>query len=324
MDQTAIVDVTAIPAGDGMTVAADLAKAMIAAEKRNGLVLRGFVKGAVGDSDHHVLQGWAKEVCTALQRHKECFKMSVYEGVGCKASEGFAAQLRRELRDKFRRLNPFGQGVAEDKMNGGLEALAKAIERMAALHAAALPPDEQTLPDMRFRAKIEVNFDGACVKFHDDMVDVRLVTTLVGDGTVIADNTGVDWGYYFKCGGFLPDDDQVGRKRKNFSDVIREWNGRVVASGEIACTPGDVGLMKGGKMTDRPCLHRAPYSADEGSELPRFLLTVERLESDTVQQFIEMEEDCSDSSGESDDNEEDEEMDEGDVATRTRSQCNRA
>ena len=86
---------------------------------------------------------------------------------------------------------------------------------------------------------------------------------------------------------------------------MREWNGRVVASGEIACTPGDVGLMKGGKMTDRPCLHRAPYSADEGSEFPRFLLTVERLESDTVQQFIEMEEDCSDSSGESDDNEED-------------------
>ena len=322
MDQTAIVDVTAIPAGDGMTVTADAAKAMIAAEKRNGLVLRGFVKGAVGDSDHHVLQGWAKEVCNALQRHDECFKMSVYEGVGCKAAEGFAAQLRRELRDKFRRLT--GLGVAEDKMNGGLETLAKAIERMTALHAAALPYDEQTLPDMRFRAKIEVNFDGACVKFHDDMVDVRLVTTLVGDGTVIADNTGVDWRYYFKCGGFLPDDAQVGRKRKNFSDVIREWNGRVVASGEIACTPGDVGLMKGGKMTDRPCLHRAPYSADEGSELPRFLLTVERLESDTVQQFIEMEEDCSDSGGESEDEDEDEEMDEGDVATRTRSQCNRA
>ena len=74
MDQTAIVDVTAIPAGDGMTVTADAAKAMIAAEKRNGLVLRGFVKGAVRDSDHHVLQGWAKEVCTALQRHDECFK----------------------------------------------------------------------------------------------------------------------------------------------------------------------------------------------------------------------------------------------------------
>ena len=48
------------------------------------------------------------------------------------------------------------------------------------------------------------------------------------------------------------------------------------------------------------------------------------MESDTVQQFIEMEEDCSDSGGESEDEDEDEEMDEGDVATRTRSQCNRA
>ena len=97
MDQTAIVDVTAIPAGDGMTVTADAAKAMIAAEKRNGLVLRGFVKGAVGDSDHHVLQGWAKEVCNALQRHDECFKMSVYEGVGCKAPAGDADQSSSRL-----------------------------------------------------------------------------------------------------------------------------------------------------------------------------------------------------------------------------------
>ena len=97
-----------------------------------------------------------------------------------------------------------------------------------------------------------------------------------------------------------------------------------MASGEIACTPGDVGLMKGGELTDRPCLHRAPYSPDEGSELPRFLLTVERLESDTVHQFIEMEDDCSDSCGECQDEDEDEEVDEGDVATRTRSQCNRA
>ena len=43
---------------------------------------------------------------------------------------------------------------------------------------------------------------------------------------------GNDWRYSLKCGGFLPDDAQVGRKRKNFSDVIRKWNGRV-ALGEL-------------------------------------------------------------------------------------------
>ena len=32
---------------------------------------------------------------------------------------------------------------------------------------------------MRYKIKIELNVGGACVKFHDDMVDLRLVATLL-------------------------------------------------------------------------------------------------------------------------------------------------
>jgi len=147
-------------------------------------------------------------------------------------------------------------------------------------------------------------------RYHDDFVDLRLVTTLVGDGTVIADNTGVDWPYYDKCGGHLPDGaDGPGR---DFSDVVREWNARVVASGELTCAPGDVGVMKGGLLTTRPCLHRAPYSA-ESTKLPRFLMTVERLPSDMVQQFYELER-CSDDDDAEDDDDGDSDDDESDGA----------
>ena len=151
--------------------------------------------------------------------------------------------------------------------------------------------------------KIEVNHDGACTEFHDDMVDVRLVTTFVGDGTVIADNTGENWEYYDKYGGFLPQAKKT--KERSLSNVVKELNAHIVASGDLTCHPGDIGVMKGGKMTKRPCLHRAPYSSDAGSTLPRFLVTVDRMHYDTLQEFLDMDSDrgncsdCSDCSDES-------------------------
>ena len=106
-----------------------------------------------------------------------------------------------------------------------------------------------------------------------------MVTTFVGDGTVIADNTGENWEYYDKYGGFLPQAKKT--KERSLSNVVKELNAHIVASGDLTCHPGDIGVMKGGKMTKRPCLHRAPYSSDAGSTLPRFLVTVDRIHYDT-------------------------------------------
>ena len=310
MDQTMELDLVGQPIGIANNKSADLARKMVAATNRNGLVIRGFVESVLGDSHGRVLDGWAKKMCTALQ--PDSFTMTVYEGIGCEPGENFSAQLRRELKDKFGRLKA---PLSAKTMTAGLGSFAKAIEEMVSLHTVAVPYGKKVLRDMRFKVKIELNNDGACIKYHDDRVDVRLVTTLVGDGTVIADNTGVNWKLYEKCDGFIPEEVQAskkGKKGRSFQDAVREWNASVVASGELACGPGDVGLMKGGKMTDRPCLHRAPYSADAGKKLLRFLVTVERLDADTVQQFYEMEcdDDCSDCSDESSGEDEIEDKDE--------------
>ena len=187
--------------------------------------------------------------------------------------------------------------VTAEATSTALDAVAKAIASMTQLHEAAVPYGDR-LPDMRFKTKIELNQGGACIKYHDDFVDVRLVTTLVGDGTVLA--TAVDWAYYDKCGGHLPA--SASDAGRDFSDAVREWNARLVPSGELACIPGDVGVMKGGLLTTRPCLHRALYSA-EATKLPRFLVTVECLPVDMVQEFYDMEQslcNCSDCSGSED------------------------
>ena len=304
MNQTRDVGLSGLSVEETVVKSADLAKEMVAAANQNGVVLRGFVQSVTRDG---ALAEWAKELCTALQ--PAGFSISVYEGVDCEPGESFAAQVRKALQDKIGKLN--APVLAADTATAGLEAVATLMERMVAFHVAAVPYSEQELPDMRFMVKIEVNRDGACVKFHDDMVDVRVVTTLVGDGTVISDNTGVDWEFYGNCDGQLLHDTKAG---KNFSDVVREWNSQVVSTGELSCAPGDVGVMKGGLLTNRPCLHRAPYSADCGSSLPRFLVTLERMNSDTVEQFKNMEcdssgcSDCSDCSDQSSGEDEDEDM----------------
>ena len=231
------------------------------------------------------------------------YNIRLSSGLNCDPDESFAAQVRREMQQKIGGLDVQGKVTAE-ATSTTLAAVAKVIESITQLHGAAVPHGYRQ-PDMQFKTKIELNQGGACIKYHDDFVDVRLVTTLVGDGTVLADNTEVDCSYYDKSGGHLPAgaDDDSGR---DFSDTVREWNARVVPSGELACAPGggDVGVMKGGMLTKRPCLHRAPYSADsEAKKLPRFLVTVERLPADMVQEFYDMEQsmcDCSDCSDDED------------------------
>jgi len=52
--------------------------------------------------------------------------------------------------------------------------------------------------------------------------------------------------------------------------------------------------MKGGKLTNRPCLHRAPYSAGEGMQAVRFLITVDRIPQTELNEFIDMEQEDSD------------------------------
>ena len=46
--------------------------------------------------------------------------------------------------------------------------------------------------------------------------------------------------------------------------------------------------MKGGRLTDRPCLHRAPYSADIKTQPARFLITLDHLPEKELQELVNL------------------------------------
>lgn len=57
---------------------------------------------------------------------------------------------------------------------------------------------------MCFLLKIEINFPGACIKLHCDSSGVRFVTSMTGDGTVVADGEVLNWDAWKACDGLLP------------------------------------------------------------------------------------------------------------------------
>jgi hypothetical protein len=85
---------------------------------------------------------------------------------------------------------------------------------------------------MRWKIKMEANQDGACTKYHDDRVAVRFAMSLAGEGTVLADNDGVDWDYYDSCDGYLPESTENG----DISNVIETFNQRVTQN-ELKTAP---------------------------------------------------------------------------------------
>merc|ERR1712048_725099 len=116
---------------------------------------------------------------------------------------------------------------------------------------------------------------------HDDHVTLRLVSALVGDGTVATSNDVVNWEVYDEGPPMVdPDEpDDVGQER------IKEWNLRVAAR-DLPTNSGDVLLMKGGKSSATyPCLHRAPYSSAEVGSA-RLLITTELVDADQMAELI--------------------------------------
>ncbi|CAK0835136.1 unnamed protein product [Prorocentrum cordatum] len=97
--------------------------------------------------------------------------------------------------------------------------------------------------------RLDVNMpENANTQFHDDgFVNVRLVSTFVGDGLILADKAAVDWRTY-----------EDGRPEHVRWEA---WNPKV-ASVEHMAAKGDIVLMRGGSSgASRPCVHRSPYSA---------------------------------------------------------------
>merc|ERR1711990_453356 len=86
---------------------------------------------------------------------------------------------------------------------------------------------------------------------HDDEVNVRVVSTLVGVGIVLAE----------ECSQTRPIHHQT-------------------------CT-GDIVLLKGGKSgASKPCLYRAPHAEED--EVEQFVITVDRIAAEQRERLVGM------------------------------------
>ena len=250
-------------------------------EDRNSLVLKGFA----GED----LLSWAQELCALGEPVAD--QLCYYEGHNAEPGESFDQQLQRQLKDDLREC---GQALLEEGAvqkgseiakgsSSAAEKLFQLLQRLMKLHESCVGGE-----DVRWKIKLELNQNGACTKYHDDLMEVRIALTLVGEGTVLADNAQVDRDFYKSCDGVisaLAENPEASASEAR--GMIEAWNQRV-CTGEFALSPGDVVLMKGGRLTEQPCLHRAPYSAGEGMEAVRFLITMDRIPEAELQQFVDM------------------------------------
>lgn len=235
--------------------------------------------------------GWASHLCSLGEKASD--DLRYWEGHEALGGETFAAQLRRQLWEDFEHMRDVlvseeGVDAAEAELVTNAkqqERLVLLIENAMHLYASASGGGAGCASDGLFwSVKLEINASSACVKFHDDFVSLRLVTALVGDGTVLAPDDAVDWKVY-KQG--LPE--EVQGEGEIGIDQFKAWNLGVVTQ-DFPTSAGDAVLMKGGQSTaSRPCLHRAPYSADCGSGCSqRLLITVERISADDKAAFVAM------------------------------------
>lgn len=262
---------------------------MVPAPDMSGVVLKDFVSDVCGSQD---LLAWAQKFCSIGEPVKD--QLCYYEGHRAEPGETFAQQLKRQLEDDFYEC---GRALVEEHSveqateiaNGSLsavKALFKVLQRCMQLHESCTKTD--SAEQKRWKIKIEVNQDGACTKYHDDFVEVRLAMTLTGHGTVLADNDHVDWNFYKSCEGIIQDlAENEDLAPEDARSAIQTWNQRI-SKAEVTTEPGDLAIMKGGKLTEWPCLHRAPYSAGEGLEPVRLLITLDHLPEDELRQFVDM------------------------------------
>eukprot|EP00913_Durusdinium_trenchii_P025376 g23823.t1 len=256
------------------------------------VLLKGFVSKARGNEE---LLSWAEEFCSLGEPVKD--QLCYYEGHEALDGESFPEQLKRQLEADFAECAQTlaDEGVKQSevaKRSSATKALFEMLQELMQLHRSCMekPQGEDGGEDsnLRWKIKLEVNQDGACTKYHDDWVELRFAMTLAGEGTVVAEQTEVDWGFYESCEGVIPAlAENPDLSAEKASEVIKSWNQRV-SKGEVTTEAGDVSIMKGGKLTKRPCLHRAPYSAGEGSQPHRFLITVDHIPLDELQKFVAM------------------------------------
>ena len=266
--------------------ATSIAEKVRCEDDRTGAILKGFVN----KTQNGALFAWAEKFCAFGDLVKD--QLCYYEGHRAEPGESFSQQLLRQLKED---LSEAGQALVEE---GAIEAnteiatgstdaanaLFDMLQRLMNLQESCTPKN----PDLRWKVKLEINQDGACTKYHDDRVEVRIAMTLAGDGTVLSDSTKVDWEFYEACKGMIPElSANPDASTEVAAGLIESWNRRVCKD-HHETVPGDVAIMKGSRLTKFPCLHRSPYSAGEGTQPTRLLITLDHIPEEDLQQFVDL------------------------------------
>ncbi|CAE7712358.1 yciC [Symbiodinium sp. CCMP2592] len=227
--------------------------------EHKGCVLTGFTQST--DEGARLLE-WAQELCSNGANLSG--ELRFYEGRDAKEGEPFLRQLERQLYDN---LSWASNRMLEDASIDAAKAEAIADKDMLGLLARQV----EGMMHMFQRAsgtwfeedfwcvKLEINVSDDIEFCHHGM-SLRLISTLVGDGLVLAQNDAVDWVVYEGS-------------QKNLHG--KAWNHHV-SSAEHATSIGDLVLAKGKTSRDvMPCVYRSPDSALNVTE--RFVLTLDRI-----------------------------------------------
>jgi len=227
---------------------------------RNACVIKGVVE------EGSLLLEWARVFCSFGKGSAGV--LQYYERRESLEGEPFLKQLPRQMHEHFsfcsnQLIERRGYAVAQAERISDMQPLTMLtshIEHMMVLcrEASGAWSDEDF-----WGVRLDVNMpENANTQFHDDgFVNVRLVSTFVGDGLILADKAAVDWRTY-----------EDGRPEHVRWEA---WNPKV-ASVEHMAAKGDIVLMRGGSSgASRPCVHRSPYSARR--DVAQLHITVDRI-----------------------------------------------
>eukprot|EP00933_Yihiella_yeosuensis_P022847 TRINITY_DN17903_c1_g4_i2.p1 TRINITY_DN17903_c1_g4~~TRINITY_DN17903_c1_g4_i2.p1 ORF type:complete len:408 (+),score=73.95 TRINITY_DN17903_c1_g4_i2:58-1224(+) len=230
------------------------------------------------------LVSWASQLCNLGDAVSDA--LYYWQGYRAIPGEDVRAQFCRQLQDDFVEMASALSEDSEISKEAAEEiANAEAIESLTALVISIMDLFEsrtsssgtgevgRASESRGFCLKLEINDSDPIVKFHDDWFTMRFEIALVGGGTIIAQNSSIDWDCWDECRGRIGMSDEL--VEGEIEKRIKAWNAKVCPqSGEIVTVPLDLVVMKGGSVTNRPCIHRAPYQA---AVHPRFLLTLEKM-----------------------------------------------
>lgn len=228
--------------------------------ERNACVIKGALR------EGSPLLEWAKAVCS--KGGDTAGQLVYYEGREAREGELFLDQLLRQVHEHLsycsnRLINVKKVEPVEAERISDMKMLAMLVNHIEHMMELCREASGAWSDDDFWGVKLEFNMtDKANTQFHNDgFVNVRVVSTFVGDGIVLASKDAVNWGAY-----------EDGRPD---GMPLQIWNQKMVSEEHLA-SMGDTILMRGSMSgASKPCVYRFPYSTKRDME--QMVITLDRI-----------------------------------------------